>query len=139
MTEGRSTPSRLRLERDGPVARVTLARPDVRNAFDEALIEELTVVFRDLQADREARVVLLTGEGPSFCAGADISWMRRAGSFSIAQNEEDAGRMARMLRTIDVCPKPVIALVHGAAIGGGVGLLAATRTGGTPTAILTKS
>jgi methylglutaconyl-CoA hydratase len=99
--------SRLRLLREGPVARVVLARPEVRNAFDDGLIAELTSVFLDFAQDRETRVVMLSGEGPSFCAGADV------------------GRMARMLRAIDACPLPVIALAHGAAIGGGVGLVAA--------------
>ncbi|MFN2634366.1 MAG: enoyl-CoA hydratase-related protein [Thermoanaerobaculia bacterium] len=120
-----SAPSRLRLVRGGRVARVILSRPEVRNAFDDALIAELTRVFLDFTADSETRVVLLSGEGPSFCAGADIHWMRRAGEYSREENELDAGRMARMLRAIDACPLPVIALAHGAAIGGGVGLVAA--------------
>lgn len=115
----------LRLERDGAVLRVTLARPEVRNAFDDALIEELTRAFREAGEDAEARVVVLAGDGPSFCAGADVAWMRKAGGYSRAENEADAGRMARMLRGIDACPKPVVALAHGAAIGGGVGLVAA--------------
>ncbi len=105
--------ARLRLGREGPVARVVLARPAVRNAFDDALIAT------------ETRVIVLSGDGPSFCAGADISWMRRAGGYSREENEADAEKMARMLRSIDACPKPVVALVHGAAIGGGVGLVAA--------------
>ena len=117
--------TRLDLRQDGPVARVTLARPDVRNAFDDVLVAELTSVFLDFVGDRETRVVLLAGQGPSFCAGADIAWMRRAGGYSREENEADAERMARMLRAIDSCPKPVIALAHGAAIGGGVGLVAA--------------
>ncbi len=116
----------LRLERKGPVARVSLARESVRNAFDDALIEEITRAFLALGGDEETRVVVLSGDGPSFCAGADVAWMRRAGSYSRAENEADAERMARMLRAIDACPKPVIALVHGAAIGGGVGLVAAS-------------
>jgi methylglutaconyl-CoA hydratase len=115
----------LRLERSGAVARVTLARPEVRNAFDDNLIEELTRAMREAGEDTVVRVVVLAGDGPSFCAGADIQWMRKAGGYSRAENEADAGRMARMLRTIDACPKPVVALAHGAAIGGGVGLVAA--------------
>ena len=115
----------LRLERSGAVARVTLARPEVRNAFDDRLIEELTRAVGEAAKDPDARVVVLAGDGPSFCAGADISWMRKAGGYSRAENEADAERMARMLRTIDACPKPVVALAHGAAIGGGVGLVAA--------------
>jgi len=115
----------LRFERSGAVARITLARPEVRNAFDDRLIEELTRAVRQAVEDAAARVVLLAGEGPSFCAGADIQWMRKAGGYSRAENEADAERMARMLRTIDACPKPVVVLAHGAAIGGGVGLVAA--------------
>ena len=117
--------SRLRLLWEDSVARIVLARPEVRNAFDDALIAELTRAFSDVAADPRTRVVLLSGEGPSFCAGADVAWMRKAGSSSREENEADAVRMARMLRAIDSCPKPVIALVHGAAIGGGVGLVAA--------------
>ncbi len=117
--------SRLRIVREGAVCRVILARPEVRNAFDDALIAELTRVFFDFAADFKTRVVLLSGEGPVFCAGADIQWMRRAGSYSREENELDAGKMARMLRAIDACPLPVIALAQGAAIGGGVGLVAA--------------
>jgi methylglutaconyl-CoA hydratase len=115
----------LRVTREGPVARVRLSRPAVRNAFDETLIAELTRAFLSFVDDAETRVVLLTGEGPVFCAGADIEWMRRAGAFSRTENETDAERMAGMLRAIDTCPSPVIAAAHGAAIGGGVGLLAA--------------
>jgi len=117
--------TRLRVLRDGPVARVTLARPEVRNAFDETLIAELTRAFLSFVDDRETRVVVLDGEGPTFCAGADVEWMRRAGGYSKSENEADAERMAGMLRSIDACPKPVVAVVHGAAIGGGVGLAAA--------------
>lgn len=126
MSESTGSFARLRVVRDGPVARVTLARPEVRNAFDEILIESLTGAFLSFGDDVETRVVILEGEGTSFCAGADIEWMRRAGSFSKAENEADAERMARMLRALDECPKPVIAIVQGAAIGGGVGLVAAS-------------
>jgi len=115
----------LRVERQGPVIRVALARPEARNAFDDVLIEELTRAFRGAAEDAAARAVILSGDGPSFCAGADVAWMRRAGAYSRAENEADAEKMARMLRAIDACPKPVVALAHGAAIGGGVGLLAA--------------
>jgi methylglutaconyl-CoA hydratase len=109
----------------GAVLRVTLSRPEVRNAFDDVLIEELTRAFAGAREDPGVRVVVLAGEGPTFCAGADVHWMRKAGGYSQAENQADAERMARMLRTIDACPKPVIALAHGAAIGGGVGLVAA--------------
>jgi methylglutaconyl-CoA hydratase len=117
--------SSLRLERSGAVARITLARSEVRNAFDDRLIDELTRAVRQAGEDAVARVIVLAGEGPSFCAGADIQWMRKAGGYSRAENEADAERMARMLRTIDASPKPVVVLAHGAAIGGGVGLVAA--------------
>ena len=115
----------LRLEKSGAVARIALARTEVRNAFNDTLIEELTRAFLGVGEDPEIRVVVLTGDGPSFCAGADVTWMRQAGGYTREENEADAGRMARMLRSIDACPKPVIALAHGAAIGGGVGLVAA--------------
>jgi methylglutaconyl-CoA hydratase len=117
--------SSLRVLREGPVTRVILARPAVRNAFDDVLIRELSAAFLSLDEDRETRVVVLSGDGPSFCAGADIAWMRRAADYSREENEADAERMARMLRAIDACSKPVVVLAHGAAIGGGVGLVAA--------------
>src|SRR5262249_44701145 len=115
----------LRLERRGPVHRIALARHDVRNAFNDVLIAELTRAFEEASRDAGVRVVVLSGDGPVFCAGADIAWMRKAGGYSREENEADARRMAEMLRVIDVCPHPVIALAHGAAIGGGVGLVAA--------------
>jgi methylglutaconyl-CoA hydratase len=110
----------LRLEKAGAVARIALARADVRNAFDDVLVEELTRAFGSAGEDPKVRVVVLSGDGPTFCAGADVAWMRRAGGYSLAENEADAQRMARMLRAIDGCPRPVIALAQGAAIGGGV-------------------
>lgn len=115
----------LRVERRGPVVRIALARSEVRNAFNDVLIDELTRAFRDTAGDSTVRAVVLSGDGPAFCAGADVSWMRQAGGYSREQNEADAERMARMLQAIDASPQPVIALAHGAAIGGGVGLLAA--------------
>jgi methylglutaconyl-CoA hydratase len=117
--------SHLRVERRGAVLRIALARGDVRNAFDDLLIAELTRAFDEAGRDQSVRVVVLSGDGPVFCAGADIAWMRKAGGYSRDENEADAERMARMLRAIDVCPHPVIALAQGAAIGGGVGLVAA--------------
>jgi methylglutaconyl-CoA hydratase len=117
--------SRLRLERQDAVTRIILNRPEARNAFDDVLIEELTRAFRAVASDKEARVVVLSGDGPSFCAGADVAWMRRAGGYARKENEADARRMARMLRAVDLCSRPVLARVHGHAIGGGVGLLAA--------------
>jgi len=97
----------------------------VRNAFDDVLIAELTDAFAGISEDPQIRVAVLLGDGPSFCAGADVAWMRKAGGYSREENEADAGRMAWMLRTIDSCGKPVLVAVHGHAIGGGVGLVAA--------------
>jgi methylglutaconyl-CoA hydratase len=111
----------LRSERDGNVLHVTLARPERRNAFDAQLIAELTEAFADVG---DARAVLLTGEGPSFCAGADIEWQRSAIDLSLDENVEDAMRLYRMCETIDRCPAPVIARVQGFALGGGAGLVA---------------
>ena len=111
----------LRIERDGPVLRVTLARPERRNAFDAALIRELTEAFADVG---DARAVVLAGEGESFCAGADIEWQRSAIDLSLDQNVEDALRLYRMCEAIDHCPAPVLARVQGYALGGGSGLVA---------------
>jgi methylglutaconyl-CoA hydratase len=111
----------LRIERDGHVLRVTLARPERRNAFDAALIGELTEAFADVG---DARAVVLSGEGQSFCAGADVEWQRSAVDLSLAENVEDALRLYRMCETIDHCPAPVVVRVHGYALGGGSGLVA---------------
>ena len=111
----------LRIERDGHVLRVTLAKPERRNAFDAALIADLTEAFSDVG---DARAVLLEGEGPSFCAGADIEWQRASIGLSYDENVEDAMRLYRMLEAIDVCPAPVVCCVHGFALGGGSGLVA---------------
>ena len=116
---------RLRVADEGAVRRVALARPEVRNAFDDELIAELTRAFEAAAENPATRVVVLRGEGPSFCAGADVAWMRKAGGYGRAENLADAERMARMLRAIDACPRPVVVLAHGHAIGGGVGLVAA--------------
>jgi methylglutaconyl-CoA hydratase len=111
----------LRIERDGHVLRVMLARPERRNAFDAALIAELTEAFADVG---DARAVVLAGEGQSFCAGADVDWQRSAIDLSYGENVEDALRLYRMCETIDRCSAPVIARVHGYALGGGSGLAA---------------
>jgi enoyl-CoA hydratase/carnithine racemase len=111
----------LRIERDGPLLRVALARPERRNAFDAALIAELTEAFTDVG---DARAVVLSGDGPSFCAGADIEWQRASIDLSYDENVEDARRLYRMLETIDRCPAPVVARIHGYALGGGSGLTA---------------
>ena len=119
----------LRLERSGPdgvVARVTLARPDVHNAFDAPMIGELRATFTAFAREGPAqlRVVVLGGDGPTFCAGADVAWMRAAMALDVEGNEQDAMAMADMFEAIDTCPVPVIARVHGAALGGGMGLCA---------------
>jgi methylglutaconyl-CoA hydratase len=119
----------IRLDRSGPndaVARVTLARPEVHNAFNASLIAELRHTFAALarEAPTDLRVVVLAGDGPSFCAGADIDWMRAAVKLDVETNEHDAMAMADMLETIDTCPVPVVARVHGPALGGGSGLCA---------------
>jgi methylglutaconyl-CoA hydratase len=107
------------------VAVITLARPDVHNAFDETLIAELTAAFVALDDDRDVRAVVLTGAGKSFCAGADLNWMKRMAAFGAKENLADANALATMLRTLYALSKPTIARVHGAAYGGGVGLVAA--------------
>ncbi len=119
----------LRIERTGPggvVARVTLSRPDHHNAFDATLIAELRTAFALLAREDppQLRAVVLAGDGPSFCAGADLAWMRAAIALDTEGNEQDAMAMADMFETIDTCPVPVIARVHGAALGGGMGLCA---------------
>ena len=119
----------LRTERSGPndaVARVTLSRPDVHNAFNASLIAELRRTFAALarEGPTDLRVVVLAGDGPSFCAGADIDWMRAVMQLDVESNEQDAMAMADALEAIDTCPVPVIARVHGPALGGGAGLCA---------------
>jgi len=120
---------RLRVERTGPggvVARVVLSRPEVHNAFDASLIADLRAAFSALGKEEPTglRAVVLAGDGPSFCAGADVAWMRAALSLDVEANEQDAMAMAEMFETIDACPVPVIARVHGAVLGGGMGLCA---------------
>src|SRR3954447_7744966 len=115
----------LLVARDGPVARLTMNRQRLHNAFDEALIAALTRMLEELAEDAAVRVVLLTGAGRSFSAGADLAWMRRAAAYDDERNREDARALELMLRTLDELPKPTVALVNGAAIGGGLGLVAA--------------
>jgi methylglutaconyl-CoA hydratase len=116
----------IRLERDGPVARVVLARPDIRNAFNEVMIRELREVFGALRRQADVRVVVLTGEGKAFCAGADVHWMRKMVGYSFDENLEDALGLAHLMREIYDFPRPVVGRVNGAAIGGGTGLVAVT-------------
>ena len=119
----------VRVDRTGPngaVARVTLTRPDVHNAFNASLIADLRGAFVALarEGPTELRVVVLGGDGPTFCAGADVDWMRAALQLDVEGNEQDAMAMADMLEAIDTCPVPVIARVQGGALGGGAGLCA---------------
>jgi enoyl-CoA hydratase/carnithine racemase len=111
----------LRVEREGEVLRVTLARPERRNAFDAALIADLTEAFADVG---DARTVVLAGDGETFCAGADIDWQRSAIDLTYEENVEDALKLYRMCETIDRCPAPVVARIQGYALGGGSGLAA---------------
>jgi methylglutaconyl-CoA hydratase len=113
----------VRVEQRGPAAWITLNRPDVRNAFNEVLIADLTAAFRSLPG--ETRAVVLTGEGSVFCAGADAAWMKKSRSYTEEENARDAAGMAAMLRAVDECPCPVLARVNGHALGGGSGLVAA--------------
>jgi methylglutaconyl-CoA hydratase len=111
----------LRVERDGEIFRVTLARPERRNAFDADLIRGLGDAFAGVG---DARVVVLAGDGPSFCAGADVEWQRASIDLSYEENVEDYRRLYRMLQAVYRCPTPVVARVHGFALGGGSGLTA---------------
>ncbi|MBI1774964.1 MAG: enoyl-CoA hydratase/isomerase family protein [Proteobacteria bacterium] len=118
------TAVRMEVDRRG-VATVTLNRPEVHNAFGEALIAELATTFRGIAADQGVRVMVLAGNGESFSAGADLTWMKRLSAASPAENMADSLNFAEMLRELAEMPKPTIARVHGAAFGGGVGLVAA--------------
>lgn len=109
----------------GTVARVTLNRPEVRNAFNDAVIAELTAAFAALGQDPQVRAIVLAAEGPAFCAGADLNWMRRMADYSRAENLADAGQLAAMLKAIYECPKPTLAAIQGDVFAGGMGLVAA--------------
>ncbi len=111
----------LRIEREGGVLRITLAKPERRNAFDAELIAELHEAFADVG---DARVVVLAGDGPSFCAGADVEWQRASIDLSFDENVEDARRLHAMMDAVDSCPAPLVARVQGFALGGGSGLVA---------------
>ena len=119
-----ATYTMLQLETRNAVALVTLDRPEVHNAFDETLIAELTRALRAVEADDNVRAVVLLGAGTSFCAGADLNWMRRMAGFTRTQNLADARALSAMLSTLATLAKPTIARVHGPAFGGGVGLVA---------------
>jgi methylglutaconyl-CoA hydratase len=117
--------SGIEIERSGAKATLWLNRPERHNAFDDGLIAELSAALAELAADSAIRVVLLAGRGKSFSAGADLAWMKRMAGYTAAENEADAQKMAEMLHRLESLPKPTIALVQGAAMGGGVGLVAA--------------
>lgn len=118
------TSSALHIAIAGPVARVTLNRPEVRNAFNEGLIAELTAAFTELGAREDLRAIVLAAEGKAFCAGADLNWMKAMAGYSWEENHADATRLADMLWAIYSCPLPVIARVQGDVYAGGVGLVA---------------
>src|SRR4051812_23887736 len=125
----------LSVDKKDGVAHVMLNRPEVRNAFDDALIASLTQTFRALHSDASIKVVVLGGNGPAFCAGADLNWMKRMAGYGHDENLRDARALADMLATLDGLDKPTIARVHGPAFAGGTGLVAACDIAvGTPEA-----
>ena len=125
----------ISVESKGGVGRVTLDRPEVRNAFDDSLIARLTQTLNELDRDASVRAVVLAGNGPAFCAGADLNWMKRMSGYSYDENLRDARGLAEMLSTLDRMDKPTIARVHGPAFAGGTGLVAACDIAvGTPEA-----
>ena len=117
-------PTNLATEYQGPIGLITLNRPERHNAFDDALIAELTETLRTMEGDDAVRVVVLSGAGKSFSAGADLHWMKRMAGFSKEENQRDAMTLGALMRTLAHLRKPTVARVHGAAYGGGVGLVA---------------
>jgi methylglutaconyl-CoA hydratase len=117
--------SALTITNQGAIRTITLSRPDVRNAFNDEVIAELKNAFTDAGQAADVRCVVLAAEGPAFCAGADLNWMRRMADYTRDENLADAGQLAAMLRSIYECPKPTIARVQGDVFAGGVGLAAA--------------
>jgi methylglutaconyl-CoA hydratase len=125
----------LEVSRTDGVARVTLNRPELRNAFDDALIAKLRTAFEEIGKDKAVRVMVLAGNGPAFCAGADLNWMKRMAGYGYDENLADAKALAEMLAALDRLPKPTIARVHGPVFAGGTGLVAACDIAvGTPEA-----
>ena len=123
----------LLVEKKDGIGRITLNRPEVRNAFDDALISELARAFQAMDQDASVRAVVLAGNGPAFCAGADLNWMKRMAGYGYDENLRDARALAEMLATLDHLDKPTIARVHGPAFAGGTGLVAACDIAvGTP-------
>ncbi|MEP6755732.1 MAG: enoyl-CoA hydratase-related protein [Chthonomonadales bacterium] len=119
--------TRITLKHNGSVASITLNRPEVHNAFDEVLRDELLEAIDGASIDNSIRAIVIGGTGKSFCAGADLEWMKRMAGYSRAENVKDADRMRAMYEAIYLCPKPIIARVHGAAMGGGAGIVAAAH------------
>jgi methylglutaconyl-CoA hydratase len=125
----------LLVEKAHGIAHVTLNRPELRNAFDDLLIAKLSGTFLEIERDRSVRVMILAGNGPSFCAGADLNWMKRMAGYDYQENLADARALAEMLATLDRMTKPTIARVHGPVFAGGTGLVAACDIAvGTPEA-----
>ncbi len=120
-----TTPTALSITTQGAIRTITLSRPDVRNAFNDEVIAELKNAFIEAGQAADVRCVVLAAEGPAFCAGADLNWMRRMADYTRDENLADAGQLAAMLRAIYECPKPTIARVQGDVFAGGVGLVAA--------------
>lgn len=116
---------KLSITQTGAVARITLTQPEVRNAFSDEVIAEITAAFLDVGVRADVRVVVLAAEGPAFCAGANLHWMRRMADYTREENIADAGKLAEMLRVIYTCPQPTIARVQGDVYAGGMGLVAA--------------
>ncbi len=114
----------LTYERRDRIGRITFSRPEIHNAFDGRMIEELYELFERIKRDKKLRAVVLTGEGKSFCAGADLNWMRAVQSYSYEKNFSESLQLAEVLNMIYTCPKPVIGRINGAAIGGGTGFVA---------------
>ena len=115
----------LSITQTGAVARITLTQPEIRNAFSDEVIQAITEAFADVGARADVRAVVLAAEGPAFCAGANLNWMRRMADYTREENLADASKLAAMLRTIAECPKPTIARVQGDVYAGGMGLVAA--------------
>ncbi|CAN5918693.1 enoyl-CoA hydratase/isomerase family protein [soil metagenome] len=117
--------TKLKLTLEGAVARIWLDQPDTRNAFDDIVIAELTQAFTEAGAASQVKAIVLGADGPAFCAGANLNWMRRMADYSRDENVADAGKLAEMLRVIAECPKPTLARVQGDVYAGGMGLVAA--------------